>query len=105
MELKLAHQRLEPAAVRTFNRTLWNWNFVSAPPVRHSAKLLIVPYGIETQHTQRAGIARQMLLIVPYGIETEHGEDDASARECLLIVPYGIETHEACAWQPEGENF
>ena len=35
--------------------------------------------------------ARGRLLIVPYGIETEK-MSDAQLRQFLLIVPYGIET-------------
>ena len=32
------------------------------------------------------------LLIVPYGIETQHGRPVSSHQHGLLIVPYGIET-------------
>ena len=53
-------------------------------------KLLIVPYGIETNYGALC-IEMKTLLIVPYGIETL----SARTSYCgitLLIVPYGIET-------------
>ena len=36
----------------------------------HLLFLLIVPYGIETQHLEKVFFAGIGLLIVPYGIET-----------------------------------
>ena len=39
---------------------------------RFSTKLLIVPYGIETQDNGPYRKARKELLIVPYGIETNN---------------------------------
>ena len=37
-------------------------------------------------------VAQLKLLIVPYGIETQHGQPVSSHQHGLLIVPYGIET-------------
>ena len=55
------------------------------------AKLLIVPYGIETLHIRYKVALAHVLLIVPYGIETEQvGVQNVCTG--LLIVPYGIET-------------
>ena len=63
-------------------------NYVAANEVYN---LLIVPYGIETLHSEYRYTETLSLLIVPYGIETvfpgSHGMNQS-----LLIVPYGIET-------------
>ena len=53
-------------------------------------KLLIVPYGIETNTSDTIHIA-WVLLIVPYGIETVI-PFQGNVSFNLLIVPYGIET-------------
>ena len=54
-------------------------------------KVLIVPYGIETEKRYPEEAARQV-LIVPYGIETPSQERRGSPHAEVLIVPYGIET-------------
>ena len=56
-----------------------------------AARLLIVPYGIETLETITLSSLSSNLLIVPYGIETWCPLVSAGVR-WLLIVPYGIET-------------
>ena len=80
---------------------MWRWNrllivpygietqFRTSCPLK-CYQLLIVPYGIETSLTN-INTERPGLLIVPYGIETDEGYDGCG-REELLIVPYGIET-------------
>ena len=54
--------------------------------------LLIVPYGIETPSNTQKVMAVSGLLIVPYGIETEKVNEYTLSVNVLLIVPYGIET-------------
>ena len=56
----------------------------------HRYLLLIVPYGIETEHRLKTVIGKN-LLIVPYGIETSD-TNNKQQMLILLIVPYGIET-------------
>ena len=52
--------------------------------------LLIVPYGIEIQLSERVFFL-STLLIVPYGIEMQENDMGILAAHALLIVPYGIE--------------
>ncbi len=54
-------------------------------------RLLIEPYGIETQVLGQHHGERGLLLIEPYGIETWISVDEALPEEDLLIEPYGIE--------------
>ena len=69
MELKLVNVFSLINSTRTFNRTLWNWNAKVVSNNKFMGKLLIVPYGIETNTSDTIHIA-WVLLIVPYGIET-----------------------------------
>ena len=55
MELKLNLLVRESAFSNTFNRTLWNWNYLYYPKAIFTFFLLIVPYGIETK-SQNVGI-------------------------------------------------
>ena len=52
------------------NRTLWNWNSLRRNVSQRENKLLIVPYGIETDNRIDGTSFYLLLLIVPYGIET-----------------------------------
>ena len=56
-----------------FNRTLWNWNIEYGTDVKTVDGLLIVPYGIETTERWR-NTKWVLLLIVPYGIETRNSD-------------------------------
>ena len=58
--------------------------------VNTSVNLLIVPYGIETCFCMASSWSL-FLLIVPYGIET-YSDGEGEGAGDLLIVPYGIET-------------
>ena len=69
MELKLLLVRIHLTCLRSFNRTLWNWNYRIYRSRSKSSSLLIVPYGIETDLLPQFLIL-SLLLIVPYGIET-----------------------------------
>ena len=92
MELKHWNYIFPGEGVRTFNRTLWNWNLWRFIHHLLVVQLLIVPYGIETQNWnqtqgQSGAFNRTLwnwnnlkhlfyqhfinLLIVPYGIETQ----------------------------------
>ena len=63
---------------------------MSALRFLYAFKVLIVPYGIETQLTVYYP-PRCFVLIVPYGIETPNMVSTMMA-STVLIVPYGIET-------------
>ena len=54
-------------------------------------KLLIVPYGIETNRTEQRTIC-VWLLIVPYGVETSIWMEFVPNSILLLIVPYELLT-------------
>ena len=112
MELKHLSASDKSELTKTFNRTLWNWNQNDLQFVLSLYRLLIVPYGIETQKCDEY-LPGHSLLIVPYGIETIVSVDaiprqesfnrtlwnwngepgkDGKTYYTLLIVPYGIET-------------
>ena len=69
MELKHEKGEQDFESAPAFNRTLWNWNNILRKMAWSRRKLLIVPYGIETEDIDSKSLISG-LLIVPYGIET-----------------------------------
>ena len=113
MELKHASDGTTRLPMRSFNRTLWNWNLL----LRYAFHRDIPAFNRTLWNWNRVSVCsyfgptsafnrtlwnwntslpstpsfQQILLIVPYGIETTFLLAEGGS-EGLLIVPYGIET-------------
>ena len=79
------------AVIKTFNRTLWNWNGGNQHVKRGALLLLIEPCGIEIYYANGSKDMAGNLLIEPCGIEILFAILGRMKGNNLLIEPCGIE--------------
>ena len=72
---------------------------------RSLLSLLIEPFGIETQFSEKTFSILQPLLIEPFGIETRHDQRGRTNHLQLLIEPFGIETKKALQRGQDEQSF